>query len=385
VVIGPAGAGKSSLLVLLALEKAMRAEDVLHIAVFRGEGPARLIPRNAAQHVRDQYDSILEGTLHGLKPTERADALLSVERHRLIHIAQGEFSGTGLCRLIDVLHEALVFEPKLIVVDGWVPAEAEITLLQEKLPSLAIWCVGTENLAMPTQASVVVEFQPARHHAVLVPQKIRDQSELAPVKWEPGLSTPSLLPDPPPTIHTTPEVCTLFSGGAAGAEACFGQAAERWGIREVNFTFDGHVQAHTRGAHPLTESELAQGDVSLAYVARRLRRTLSEKTILRRVLQSLWHQVSRSEQIFVIGTIQEDGTVTGGTGWSVELARMWGKRVWVFDQEKECWYRWNGDDWVAGKPVIDALSFCGTGTRQLTDTAIAEVDALFTRSFGPSV
>ena len=33
----------------------------------------------------------------------------------------------------------------------------------------------------------------------------------------------------------------LFSGGAPGAEAEFGACAERHGIEEVNFTFDGHT------------------------------------------------------------------------------------------------------------------------------------------------
>ena len=36
------------------------------------------------------------------------------------------------------------------------------------------------------------------------------------------------------------EDCILFSGGAAGAEAEFGALAERYGIDEVNFTFEGH-------------------------------------------------------------------------------------------------------------------------------------------------
>ena len=37
----------------------------------------------------------------------------------------------------------------------------------------------------------------------------------------------------------------LFSGGAPGAEAAFGACAERHGIEEVNFTFDGHkIERH---------------------------------------------------------------------------------------------------------------------------------------------
>ena len=37
--------------------------------------------------------------------------------------------------------------------------------------------------------------------------------------------------------------------------------------------------------------------------------------------------VLRARQI----TIQPDGTVHGGTGWSVELAKRWYKPIWVFD------------------------------------------------------
>ena len=33
----------------------------------------------------------------------------------------------------------------------------------------------------------------------------------------------------------------LFSGAAPGAEAAFGESGERYGIDEVNFTFEGHI------------------------------------------------------------------------------------------------------------------------------------------------
>ncbi len=37
-----------------------------------------------------------------------------------------------------------------------------------------------------------------------------------------------------------PRDCVLYSGGLRGAEAAFGVAAERHGVEEVNFTFEGH-------------------------------------------------------------------------------------------------------------------------------------------------
>ncbi len=62
-----------------------------------------------------------------------------------------------------------------------------------------------------------------------------------------------------------PEECILFSGAAPGAEAAFGEAAEKAGVTEVNFTFEGHKDARTRGIRVLTPVELDRGSVSLRY------------------------------------------------------------------------------------------------------------------------
>ena len=66
--------------------------------------------------------------------------------------------------------------------------------------------------------------------------------------------------------------CVLFSGAANGAESEFGSAAERRGIDEVNFTFEGHKDARSRGIRVLTHEELKHGDVSLAYVSNLMHR-----------------------------------------------------------------------------------------------------------------
>ena len=68
------------------------------------------------------------------------------------------------------------------------------------------------------------------------------------------------------------EECTLFSGGAKGAEAEFGLAAEKAGMDEVNFTFEGHQDARQRGLRHLTHEELLHGDVSLSYVSKLMNR-----------------------------------------------------------------------------------------------------------------
>ena len=177
----------------------------------------------------------------------------------------------------------------------------------------------------------------------------------------------------------------LFSGGAPGAEAAFGVCAERRGIEEVNFTFDGHIMARPRGVRVLNHEELQAGDVSLEYVARLMHRRYSDSPTIRKVLQTLWYQINNGQEIYVIGTILDDKTVRGGTGWGAEFAKLCNKPLCVFDQEKDGWFSWSADDWCAvdrGKgPVIAHPHFTGTGTRSLNENGKRAIEELFARSF----
>src|SRR5476651_60091 len=176
----------------------------------------------------------------------------------------------------------------------------------------------------------------------------------------------------------------LFSGGAAGAEAAFGACAERHGIEEVNFTFEGHRIERHRGVRVLNHEELQSGDVSLAYVSRLMHRRYADAPTIRKVLQTLWYQVNSGQEIYVIGTIQDDGTVRGGTGWGAEFAKLCNKPLHVFDQEKDSWFTWDGMKWEALKkegPVITHPHFTGTGTRTLEANGKRAIEQLFERSF----
>jgi hypothetical protein len=177
--------------------------------------------------------------------------------------------------------------------------------------------------------------------------------------------------------------CILYSGAAAGAEAAFGAAAEAHGIEEVNFTFEGHNDARQRGIRVLTHEELKHGDVSLAYVSRLMHRTYPDTKLFKKVLQTIWHQVNHGQEIYVVGKILADGTVKGGTGWGAEFAKLCNKPLFVFDQERDGWFRFAGEGFEPAKdPVIRHPHFCGTGTRFLGENGAVAIDALFDRSFG---
>jgi hypothetical protein len=182
-----------------------------------------------------------------------------------------------------------------------------------------------------------------------------------------------------------PSDCILFSGGAPGAETEFGACAERHGIEEVNFTFDGHKMARQRGVRVLNHEELQAGDVSLAYVSKLMHRKYTDAPTIRKILQSIWYQVNSGQEIYVVGTILEDGTVRGGTGWGAEFAKLCNKPLHVFDQAHDAWFTWEGDAFAkragADLPVITHPHFTGTGTRHIQNNARAAIEALFSRSF----
>jgi hypothetical protein len=177
---------------------------------------------------------------------------------------------------------------------------------------------------------------------------------------------------------------TLYSGGHKGAEAEFGKFAEEWGLNEVNFSFEGHEIERTRGVRVLSAQELDKGDVSMEIVSTRMGRTYSKADKIRKVIQSIFHMVNNGLQVIAVGWIQPDNTVKGGTGWGVELAKLFNRDVSVFDQDRRGWYAWKNNQWVAETPVIAAKTFVGTGTRNLTDDGRRAIRGLFERSFGPA-
>jgi hypothetical protein len=177
---------------------------------------------------------------------------------------------------------------------------------------------------------------------------------------------------------------TLYSGGHRGAEAEFGRLAEHWGIEEVNFSFEGHRIERDRGVQILSPEELDRGDVSMEIVSTRMGRSYSKAEKIRKVIQSIFHMVNKGYHVIAVGWIQQDGTVKGGTGWAVELGKLFNRPVNVYDQDQKQWFAWEENAWVAGPAVIKDKTFVGTGTVNLSEDGQKAIHDLFERSFGPA-
>lgn len=175
---------------------------------------------------------------------------------------------------------------------------------------------------------------------------------------------------------------TLFSGGAPGTEAEFGRMAEKYGLQEVTFTFEGHKVEHARGLRFLTAEELKRKDVSLSYVSKLLNRTFTNAPLMRSILQTIMYQVDSANEIYVIGTIMDDNTVKGGTGWGTEFAKICNKPLYTYDQNRNSWHTWTDGKWERCEtPAITHKHFCGTGTRFLEANGKQAIADLFAKSF----
>ncbi|HEX9050906.1 MAG TPA: hypothetical protein VF841_10275 [Anaeromyxobacter sp.] len=398
VIMAPAGVGKSACLVQIGLDALLRQRPVLHVAVGQ-----------SVEHVSARYDALFDELAERVDLADRRGVRESIGRRRLIWASlEGAFGARGLEEALAAFQANLGVAPAVVLVDGfqWDEREAAATVGGVKATAARagaeLWMTARDARGgelgpprriapLPDDCAALVDvgvfLEPHGRHAKLTLVKDFDRFPPAevPLVIEGGtLRLPADDDEPGTADELPPGAFTLLASGSAGAEEEFGDCAERWGVGEVNFTFGGRREiARTRGLVELSEEELGEGEVSAAYVRAHLHRAFSDSPELRRVLQTIWHQVSRAGEVFAVGTLNADGTAHGGTGWAVELARHWGKPVHLFDQERKAWLRWDGREWAPeAPPAIGRARFAGAGTRSPTDEGRAAIRALFERSFG---
>jgi len=398
-ILAPAGLGKTTLLVQFGLAEVLAGRSVLHVSLGESIG-----------EVRGRYDALLDDYHRRGRLEDRAAAASALDQHHMVQsYSRDGFSTVKLTGLLGILAEHASFRPRTILIDGidWL-AGSRAQLAASKALAWAhgttLWIAG---LSEPAAEQLGPEQLPAPFTGLdklidcLLQLRARGGAvELRTCLGEgpdpaaqPILLDPSYMrglddgPGPDAPDPRYPARYTLYSGAAPGSEACFGEMAERYGLAEVNFSYPGHEPARQRGLVILSERELRQGDVSLAYASRRMDRGFEESHAFRRVLQTLWHQVHGANEVFVVGEIHEDGTLAGGTGWGGELARLWSKRVSVFDQQRCGWFHWDRGErrWLAtDTPSISSRRFCGTGTRNLNAAGRAAIESVFSATFGES-
>jgi hypothetical protein len=398
VTMARAGVGKTAFLVQIGLDALIRDKKVLHVAIGQ-----------TTEHVHAWYDALFKAFTGGAA-AEDIDAISDCMTHNRIiqtYAADMAFTPMRLEQTVNLFLNHMKFKPDVMLIDGFdwgalslVRTAAALGAFKSCAQRLGaeLWMSAQTHRTVSQPGSITppceayaelidvgIFLEPEGANASIRILKDHGHDNITDSHLLIQCDTFSLTTDSSEARLTLPSSgYTLLSGGAPGAEEVFGECAETWGLQEINFSFEGHQAVRARGLVRLTCNELAQGHVSDVYINAKMHRSYPNTPLFRKVLQSIWHQVNTSGEVFVVGVIQADGTVRGGTGWAPELAKHWRKPVHVFDQEKNVWYAWSSGKWAEEEePVIARTRFTGTGTRFLSEQGRAAIKALFERSFGP--
>jgi hypothetical protein len=395
-----AGIGKTAFLIQIGIDAALSGKKVLHCALGQ-----------TTEHVQSWYETLLKDLLARCAVDNAEELIAEAAKSRVIQsFADRNFSTERLEQIIELYRTNMQFTPDIIIIDGydWKTHDDIKTadLLGAckscaELQGAALWMsAGTDNEDQPREtlprpcntfetlidAAILLKPLNQQVQVYLLKAQDSDTAGAKPIMLLNSDTFRLVSPGQIPSAPASSSAYVLLSGGAPGAESVFGQCAEAWGLGEENYTFPGHKRIRSRGLVVLSEADLEQGHVSPVYLKTQMHRSYSDMATINKVIQSIWHQVNTASEVFVVGTINADATVQGGTGWAAELGRHWRKRVFIYDQGKNIWFRWNNDSWIIEKePCITGARFTGTGTRDLTDQGREAIRTLFERSFGPSI
>lgn len=170
------------------------------------------------------------------------------------------------------------------------------------------------------------------------------------------------------------------SGGAVGSDSYWGHIGEQYGVVSNHYY---HVEKTPEGNFEISEEDYEEGRIEAAKAAKfnwgYQYQTMKDNRLIRN-----WAQVKYSDAIFAIGHLVRPGEkvfpnqkndtrvainpcVQGGTGYAVAMAILHGKPVYVFDQERNKWFKNIEGKWSESDVPVLTDNFAGIGTRNLND------------------
>lgn len=197
---------------------------------------------------------------------------------------------------------------------------------------------------------------------------------------------------------------TLHSGGAIGADTVWGQIGKQFGISEEN-------QRHYKtadmpnGNTQITEQDYKEGKKEAAKAANRMFGYDKTEVNMGLLIRN-WSQVKYSDAVYAVGRLVPAGenafpdnkkedtriaknpTVTGGTGYAVNMAILNNKPVYVYNQYDhptyhKGWYKYdsNINDYVPTETPTLTRHFAGIGTRYINEDGEKAIQDTYEKTF----
>ena len=179
------------------------------------------------------------------------------------------------------------------------------------------------------------------------------------------------------------------SGGAQGADMMWEYEAAKYGIETIAYSFPGHAQ-ESKNPHILMGKELQEGFEHVKIAEQTLHRNLTnlQSIYVKALLSRNWFQVKNSEAIYAVSSFDNYShtIITGGTGWTVQMAIDNNKPAFVFDEPTNAWYVWSTDtkkfEFTNGRIPMLTENFGGIGSRAITDVGANAIKQILQHNLG---
>jgi hypothetical protein len=189
---------------------------------------------------------------------------------------------------------------------------------------------------------------------------------------------------------------TCHSGGALGSDTSFELIGEEFGIKTKAYSYKTKYHTSTNKVE-ISDDDFNDGVKEIHKANKILSRYGISKYI--NLLARNWAQVKYSDELFAIGYIVKSGergskgfynkskldVVDGGTSYSVQMSINYTKPVYVFDQNKDKWFRWSYISLsfveLLESPSISYQNFAGVGTREIKPNGILAIKKLYEKTF----
>lgn len=180
------------------------------------------------------------------------------------------------------------------------------------------------------------------------------------------------------------------SGGAIGADTYWGETGGKYGVVSNHYYYG---EKTPNGNYEISKEDYEEGRFEAAKAANfnwgYQYKTMKDNRLIRN-----WAQVKYSDAIFAIGHLVRPGEkmfpnqkndtrvavnpgVQGGTGYAVAMAILHGKPVYVFDQERNKWFKNIDGKWSESDVPVLTEDFAGIGTRNLNENGIKAIEDVY--------
>lgn len=185
------------------------------------------------------------------------------------------------------------------------------------------------------------------------------------------------------------------SGGAEGSDSFFEKIGEKYGVKTKAYSYKTNYH-NSKNKVEISEEDYKEGIIEVNKANKLLGRFGINKYM--NLLARNWAQSKYSDQVIAIGTIVDPGkkgskgyynkskfqVVDGGTGYCVAMSINNKKEVFVFDQDKDKWFRWSYSSLSfieTDVPVIKYQNFAGVGTREINKNGIRAIEEVYKKTF----